>query len=345
MVSEKEDKIERYIWVLRDNIQGNVTFAGTIKLHDIIKLASSLMNQRIRTIIVRQAENKWKWENNPKENHVQQQSFKRYDVVRAYTAGVNKRKAYVGHMTRDCKAIVTATTQNVTGANHNAITYYECGKQGHYKSDYPKLKNQNHGNQDRNNKARRRVYALGGGEANQGLNIVTCTFLLNNHYASILFDSGADRSFVSTTFSFLIDMIPTTLDPLPRIDDLFDQLKGLSVYSKIDMSKEEHEEHLKLILELLKKEELYTKFSKCEVWLPKVQFLGHVIDSEGIHVDPAKTESIKDRASPKTPTEFSQFLGLAGYYQIFIKGERDGRCLKLKGKDEATTSLSLSNDD
>ncbi|GKB69936.1 putative reverse transcriptase domain-containing protein [Tanacetum coccineum] len=161
--------------------------------------------------------------------------------------------------------------------------------------------------------------------------------------------------------------------PLPRIDDLFDQLQGSSVYSKIDLrsgyhqlrvreedipktafrtryghyefqvmpfgltnapavfmdlmnrvckpyldkfvivfiddiliyskTKQEHEEHLKLILELLKKEELYAKFSKCEFWIPKVQFLGHVIDSKGIHVDPAKIESIKDWASPKSPTE------------------------------------------
>ncbi|GKD85055.1 hypothetical protein Tco_1356209, partial [Tanacetum coccineum] len=80
-------------------------------------------------------------------------------------------------------------------------------------------------------------------------------------------------------------------------------------------SKEEHTEHLKLILELLKKEEFYAKFSKCEFWLSKVQFIGQVIDSEGIHVDPAKIESIKDWASPKTPTEICQFLGLASYYQ------------------------------
>ncbi|GJX98728.1 putative reverse transcriptase domain-containing protein [Tanacetum coccineum] len=77
----------------------------------------------------------------------------------------------------------------------------------------------------------------------------------------------------------------------------------------------EHEEHLKVILELLKKEKLYAKFLKCEFWIPKVQFLGHVIDSRGIHVDPAKIESIKDWASPKTPTEIRQFLGLAGYYR------------------------------
>ncbi|GJX70735.1 putative reverse transcriptase domain-containing protein [Tanacetum coccineum] len=77
------------------------------------------------------------------------------------------------------------------------------------------------------------------------------------------------------------------------------------------LDKQEHEEHLKLILELLKKEELYAKFSKCEFWIPKVHFLGHVIDSEGIHVDPAKIESIKDWTSPKSPTEIRQFLGLA----------------------------------
>ncbi|GKA19388.1 putative reverse transcriptase domain-containing protein [Tanacetum coccineum] len=74
------------------------------------------------------------------------------------------------------------------------------------------------------------------------------------------------------------------------------------------------------ILGLLKEEKLYAKFSKCEFWIPKIQFLGHVIDSRGIHVDPAKIESIKDWASPKTPTETRQFLGLAGYYRRFIEG-------------------------
>ncbi|GJW88111.1 putative reverse transcriptase domain-containing protein [Tanacetum coccineum] len=77
------------------------------------------------------------------------------------------------------------------------------------------------------------------------------------------------------------------------------------IYSK---SRKEHEGHLKLILRLLKKEELYAKFSKCKFWLSKVKFLGHVIDSEGIHVVPTKIESIKDWASPKTPTEIRQFL-------------------------------------
>ncbi|GKD38357.1 putative reverse transcriptase domain-containing protein, partial [Tanacetum coccineum] len=94
-------------------------------------------------------------------------------------------------------------------------------------------------------------------------------------------------------------------------------IDDILIYSK---DKQEHEEHLKAILEFLKKEKLYAKFSKCEFWIPKVQFLGHVIDSRGIHVDPAKIESIKDWASPKTPTEIRQFLGLAGYYRRFIEG-------------------------
>ncbi|GJX81241.1 putative reverse transcriptase domain-containing protein [Tanacetum coccineum] len=94
-------------------------------------------------------------------------------------------------------------------------------------------------------------------------------------------------------------------------------IDDILIYSK---NKQEHEEHLKLILKLLKKEELYAKCYKCEFWIPKVQFIGHLIDSQGIHMDPAKIESIKDWASPKSPTEIRQFLGLAGYYRRFIKG-------------------------
>ncbi|GJZ08881.1 putative reverse transcriptase domain-containing protein [Tanacetum coccineum] len=209
--------------------------------------------------------------------------------------------------------------------------------------------------------------------------------------APVLFVKKKDGSFhMCIDYRELNKLTVKNRYPLPRINDLFDQLQGSSVYSKIDLrsgyhqlrvreedipktafrtryghyefqvmpfgltnapavfmdlmnrvckpyldkfvivfiddilvyskNKQEHKEHLKLILELLKKEELYAKFSKCEFWIPKVQFLGHVIDSKGIHVDPAKIEAIKDWASPKSPTEIRQFLGLAGYYRRFIEG-------------------------
>ncbi|GJZ02165.1 putative ribonuclease H-like domain-containing protein, partial [Tanacetum coccineum] len=77
-------------------------------------------------------------------------------------------------------------------------------------------------------------------------------------------------------------------------------IDDILIYSR---NKEEHTDHLRIILELLKKEKLYAKFSKCDFWISIVQFLGHVIDSQGIHVDPAKIEAVKNWASPTTPTE------------------------------------------
>ncbi|GJY42446.1 reverse transcriptase domain-containing protein [Tanacetum coccineum] len=144
---------------------------------------------------------------------------------------------------------------------------------------------------------------------------------------------------------------------LPGTDDLFDQLQGSQYFSKIDLrsgyhqlrvheedipktaqlpsdmfvivfidailiyykTREEHEEHLGLLLELLKKERLYAKFSKCEFWLQEVQFLGHVINGDGIHVDPSKIKAVKNWKASKTPSKVRLFLGLAGYYSRFIK--------------------------
>ncbi|GJT82339.1 putative reverse transcriptase domain-containing protein [Tanacetum coccineum] len=88
-------------------------------------------------------------------------------------------------------------------------------------------------------------------------------------------------------------------------------INDILIYSK---SKEEHEVQLKLILELLEKEKLFEKFSKCKFWLQEVRFLGHVVNNEGIHVDPSKIEVVKNWKPSKTPTEIRSFLGLTGYY-------------------------------
>ncbi|GJU71800.1 putative reverse transcriptase domain-containing protein [Tanacetum coccineum] len=179
--------------------------------------------------------------------------------------------------------------------------------------------------------------------------------------AQVLFVKKKDGSFrMYMIYRELNKLTIKNRYPLLRIDDLFDQLQGSSVYSKIDLrsgyhqlrikeedipitafrtryghfefqvmpfgltnapaNDEEHEKHLRIILELLKEEKLYAKFSKCDFWLDSVQFLGHVIDRSGVHVDPAKIEAIKSWAAPTTPTEVRQFLGLAGYYRRFIEG-------------------------
>nr|GEX05801.1 hypothetical protein [Tanacetum cinerariifolium] len=542
MFPEESAKVKRYVGGLFDMIHGSVKASKPQSMQEAIEFATKMMDKKMLTHVERQSENKRKFEDISRNNQNQQQPFKRNNMC------INCKK--IGHSTRDCKSRPAATNNNnnnqrAQGANQRGITCFECGVQGYYKSDCPKLKNGNQGNRDGNG-----------------------MFLLNNRYASILFDTGAVRSFISTAFSSLTDIIPTTLDhgydvklangriiwvntlirgctlnfqnhsfnidlmpiemgsfdviigmdwlvkyhavivcdeklvrvpfnneilifhgggsnngheskhhlakdklkekgleyvpivqdfpermhrlassemkelsdqlkelsdkgfirpssspwgapvlffkkkdgsfqmcidyrelnkltvknrySLPRIDDLFDQLQGLSVYSKIDLRssyhqlrvreedipktafrtryghyefqvmpfgltnahavfmdlmnrvckpyldkfvivfindiliyskrKQEHEEHLKLILELLKKEWLYAKFSKYEFWIPKIQFLGYVIDSQGIHVDPTKIDSIKDLSSLKNATEIRQFLGLAGYYQRFIEG-------------------------
>ncbi|KAD5507948.1 hypothetical protein E3N88_15651 [Mikania micrantha] len=177
--------------------------------------------------------------------------------------------------------------------------------------------------------------------------------------------------------------------PLPRIDDLFDQLQGSTYFSKMDLrsgyhqlriqeedipkmafrtryghyeflvmpfgltnapavfmdlmnrvckpyldkfvivfindiliysqNQQDHKQHLRLVLELLAKEKLYARFSKCEFCLREVHFLGHVINQKGIHVDPRKIKAVKQWEARTIPTEIRQFLGLAGYYRRFIK--------------------------
>ncbi|GJX67937.1 reverse transcriptase domain-containing protein [Tanacetum coccineum] len=93
-------------------------------------------------------------------------------------------------------------------------------------------------------------------------------------------------------------------------------IDDILIYSK---SEKDHEHHLRTILDLLKKEKLFAKFSKCEFWLKEVQFLGHVVNQEGIHVDPSKIEAVKNWKAPESPTEIRSFLGLAGYYRRFIE--------------------------
>ncbi|GKB64382.1 putative reverse transcriptase domain-containing protein [Tanacetum coccineum] len=538
MFPEESDEVEKYVGGLPDMIHGSVKASKPKTMQEAIEFETELMDQKILTLAEHQAEKKRKFDDTSRNNQNQQQPFKRNNVARAYTAGLGEKKPYGGS-----KPLCPKCNYHHDGQCAPKCTNFK--RIGHSARDYksqPAVANNNQraqgenqrGNQAGNGNVVARAYAVGTTGTNLNSNVGTGTFLLNNRYTLILFDTGADRSFVSTTFSSLIVIIPTTLDhgydvelanemgsfdviigmewlskyhavivcdeklvrvpfgneiltlygdgsnnghesrlniisctktqkyllkgcpmflahvtmkkaegkskekrledvpihqnlpkvlpedlpgipptrqveflinlipgaapitrapyrlapskmkelsdqlkelsdkgfirpssspwgapvlfvkkkdgsfrmcidyrelnkltmknhyPLPRIDDLFDQLQGSSVYLKIDLrsgyhqlrvckedilktafrtryghyefqvmpfgltnipavfmdlvnrSKQEHEEHLKLILELLKNEQLYAKFSKCKIWIPKVQFLGHVIDSQDL---------------------------------------------------------------
>nr|GEX79722.1 putative reverse transcriptase domain-containing protein [Tanacetum cinerariifolium] len=441
-----------------------------------IEFGNDQMDQKLLGIADRQADNKRKFDNTSR-NQQNQQPFKRNNnVARVYAAGSGKKKPYggtkplcpkcnfhhdgpcgpkctnckrTGHIARDSRSRAANTNNNNNNNNYNnrrattayqgVPTCFECGAQGHFKNNFPKLGNINQGNQNqaRNGNVVARAYGVGTAGRNLDANVMMGypVFLENITTKTIkdkleekrlenvpivrdfskvfpedlpglpptrqeLFDKGFIRPssspwrvsvlFVKKKDGSLNKLTVKNRYPLPRINDLFDQLRGSSIYSKIDLrsgyhqlivreeyisniafrtryghyefqvmsfgltnapaifmdlmnrvckpyldkfmivfiddiliyskNEQEHGEHLKLILELLKRNKLYAKFSKCDFWIPKVQFLGHMIDSRGIHVDPAKIESIKDWASPKTPTEIRQFFGLIGYYRRFIEG-------------------------
>ncbi|GKC25829.1 putative reverse transcriptase domain-containing protein [Tanacetum coccineum] len=163
-------------------------------------------------------------ESNPRDNRGQQPPFKRQNVsgqnvARAYAARNNEKSGYAGpHLL--CNKFRYHHVGPSPLGNQQGVTCYECGRPGHLKRECPKLRNQNHGSQVGNktgnhtggNEATKKAYAIGGGGTNPDSNVVTGTFLLNNCYASMLFDLGADRSFVLSTFSAFLSVVPSTLD-------------------------------------------------------------------------------------------------------------------------------------
>ncbi|GJY27536.1 putative reverse transcriptase domain-containing protein [Tanacetum coccineum] len=217
MVLEEEDQVKKFIGGLPDNIQGNVIATEPTRLQDVVRIANNLMDQKLKGYAVKNAENKRRLEVNQRVNRRQQPPLKRpnvggQNVARAYTAGKNERKPYNGPLPlyNKCKLHHERPCTMRCGKCN------KCGRQGHYRSDCPKLKDKKRRNKIGNKygigKAKEKAYVLGGGDANPDLNVVKGTFLLNNHYASMLFDSGADRSLVSTTFSTLFDITTDILD-------------------------------------------------------------------------------------------------------------------------------------
>ncbi|GJU47271.1 putative reverse transcriptase domain-containing protein [Tanacetum coccineum] len=147
MVLNEEEKVERFVGGLPDNIQGNVIAAEPTKLQDTIRIANNLIDQKLKGY-ARNAKNKIRLENNQRDNHGHQPFFKRQNVrgqniARSYTAGNNERKG-------DCKVTVTPNTQRAPVGNQQGIVCYECGRPRHFRKDCPKLRNQNRGNKNVN---------------------------------------------------------------------------------------------------------------------------------------------------------------------------------------------------
>ncbi|GKA94837.1 putative reverse transcriptase domain-containing protein [Tanacetum coccineum] len=242
MVPSERKKIEAYIRGLTDNIKGTVIGSKPISLNEAVRMAHALMEQKAQARIERIAEgNKRKWEssqggnngnnrNNNRDNTRHNQlNNQRQGNARAMTTAPAEQGGYAGnkplcnrcgkhhfgyckvvcnncgkagHMARDCKGKAIAT-----GANARpTVTCYDCGEKGHTRNYCPKKRD------PQGEEARGRAYVIRDAEKQQGPNVVTGTFLLNNRYATVLFDSGSDKSFVNTSFSHLIDINPVTLD-------------------------------------------------------------------------------------------------------------------------------------
>nr|GEY38496.1 hypothetical protein [Tanacetum cinerariifolium] len=213
-------------------------------LDETIELANDSMDQKLRTYAERQTNNKRNADDSFRNNHgYQQQPLKGQNVAKVYNMGTGEKKPYSGNLPMctkchfhhngpctqkcnkcnkiglfacDCRSSGNANIVNAqrnNGANPKGTGCFECGAPGHFKRDFPKLKKKDGGNVN----AQGWVYAVGNAKrkGNASMdpdsNVVTGTFFLNNRYTSILFDTGADRSFTSNAFSSLIDIIPTPL--------------------------------------------------------------------------------------------------------------------------------------
>nr|GEY51280.1 hypothetical protein [Tanacetum cinerariifolium] len=220
-VANKAEKINKYLSGLPDNIYGSVKASKPKTLDETIELANDLMDQKLCTYAERQTNNKRKTDDSFRKNHGhQQQPAKRQNVAKIYNMGLGERKpygeTYPRHFARDCKSSGNANIANAqrnNGANPKGSSCFECGALVHFKKDCPELNNKD----GENVNAQGWVYAVrnaerkGNASRDPDSNVVTGTFLLNNRYASILFNTGANRSFISSAFSSVVDIIPTPL--------------------------------------------------------------------------------------------------------------------------------------
>ncbi|GKA12054.1 putative reverse transcriptase domain-containing protein, partial [Tanacetum coccineum] len=197
-------------------------------MQDAVEFATELMDTKIRTYFECKTENKRKFEDTSRNNQNQQQQNKRQNTSRAYTAGSGEKKPYGGSKPLFSKC-------NYYHDGPCAPKCHKCNRVGHLARDCRSPTNANTTNNQRGTRAARngnapaKVYMVRHAGINPDSNVITGTFLLNNRYASILFDTGFDRSFVSTAFSSKIDITPTTLDHYYDVELADGRIYGLNV--------------------------------------------------------------------------------------------------------------------
>ncbi|GKB10549.1 putative reverse transcriptase domain-containing protein [Tanacetum coccineum] len=383
LVTPESSRIKRYIAGLAPEIRGMLRATQPTTIQTAILRAGILTDEAVSCGTLTK--------NSDKRKGVEGDVSKDWRILERQQEGKDGNWK-PGHFARDCRAPVRQVAPvNAVRMSNNSRVCYECGSPDHFRNTCPKLNrvpgqvgnqlslegsrnNRSNGNQVRGRAFNVNVNAM---EAVQDPKVVTGTFSLNDHFVTILFDSGADFSFISTEFAPLLNVRPSIVNPgyvievadgkkvevdrptlsfvvrefedvfpedfsgLPpqrqvefRIDlvpgatpiakspyrlapsdghfeftvmpfgltnapavfiDLMNMvckpyldkfvivfIDDILIYSKM---KEDHEVHLGLVLELLRKDKLYAKFSKCEFWLQEVHFLGHVVNQNGIHVD------------------------------------------------------------
>nr|GEU88304.1 hypothetical protein [Tanacetum cinerariifolium] len=503
LVTPESSRIKRYIARLAPEIQGMLRATQPTTIQSAILRAGILTDKAVSCGTLTKGNEKIKGVEESSKQGGGRNENKRAKACKGFMASTT----YRNENDRNCRSPIKQVAPiNAVRGGYEPGTCYECGSRKHYQNTYSKLnlapgqvgnrltteENQN----SRNNmcQVKRRAFNVNAVGALQDPNVVTGTFSLNHHYATVLFNSGADFNFISTSFAPLLNVKSSFVNPrymievadgelvtslftmylitlghgsfdvivrmdwlsehkseivchekvvriplesgeiqivqgertpgiaksltnvkvdAPKLSDIFvvrdfievfpEDLLGLPpqqqvefridlvpratscktrvsydlvilrgehrycllkrrmgwhYFSKIDLrsgyhqlrvhendipktafqtrygyfeftvmpfgltnapaSKDEHEDHLRLVLKLLKKEELYAKFSKCEFWLQEVQFLGHVVNQSVIHMDPSTIEVVKNWKAPTTPSEIRSFLGLAGYYRCFI---------------------------